>query len=299
MSVLVNEQTKIVIHGITGREASMVTKHTLEYGTKIVGGISPGKGGSFVHGIPVYNTLRSLKKEHEANTSVIYVPPAVVLDTAKEAIENGIKLIVIITENVPQHDSMKMLTLAKEAGVTVIGPNCVGLINPELKIKLGAIGGDNPNRCFAPGRVGVISRSGGMTAETSWMVKRAGFGVSTCISIGGDPLIGTPTVELLKLFEKDPDTDAVVLFAEPGTSFEEDVADFVSKGGFTKPLIAYVAGKFTENMPQGTVFGHAAAIISNNQGRPSEKMRRLKAAGALTANSYDDIITLLQQVVKK
>ncbi|WP_406678381.1 succinate--CoA ligase subunit alpha [Moorella sp. ACPs] len=299
MAILINEDTRVVIHGITGREASMVTKHILAYGTRVVGGITPGKAGKQVHGVPVYNTLRSLLKEHKANTSLVYVPPAAVLDTVKEAIDNGIKLIVIITENVPQHDVMKILAIAKAAGVRVIGPNSVGVISPVHRVKLGAIGGDNPDRCFVPGRVGVISRSGGMTAETSWMVKKAGFGVSTSISIGGDPIIGSPPVELLKLFQEDPETDAVVMFAEPGTSLEEDAAEFIAEGGFTKPLIAYVAGKFTEEMPEGTVFGHAAAIISKGVGKPSIKMRKLSQAGALIAHSFDEIIPLVQQVMRR
>lgn len=296
MSILIDKDTKVVIHGITGREASMITEHIVEYGTKVIGGVTPGKGGEAVHGIPVYNTLVELIAEREANASLIYVPPDAVLDTVTEAIDNGIKFIVIITENVPRHDSMKIYWLAKKAGVTIIGPNSVGIINPGDKIKLGAIGGDNPDRCFTPGSVGVISRSGGMTAETAWMIKKAGFGVSTCISIGGDPIIGTTTTELLKLFQKDSETSAIVLFCEPGTSFEEDAADFIKSGGFTKPIIAYVTGRFTEKMPEGTVFGHAAAIISKGTGKPSTKMRKLAEAGASVAQSYDDIIPLLQKV---
>ena len=297
MAILVNKETRVVIHGITGREASMVTKHTLDYGTRVVGGITPGKAGQTVHGVPVFNTLKQLLKEEKANTSVVYVPPASVLDTVGEAIDNGIKLIVIITENVPQHDAMQILALAKAAGVQLIGPNCVGLISPSARVRLGAIGGDSPERCFVPGNVGVISRSGGMTAETSWMVKRAGFGGSTSISVGGDPLIGTPPVELLKLFQDDPETQAVVMFAEPGTSFEEEVAESLANGGFTKPLIAYVAGKFTENMPEGTVFGHAASIISKGKGKPSTKMEKLRVAGAYVAYDFDEIIPLLQQAM--
>lgn len=299
MAILIDQNSRVVIHGITGREASMVTKHTLEYGTKIVGGVTPGKLGSTVHGVPVFNTLKSLLKEHEANVSLIYVPPAAVLSAVEEAVDNGIKLIVIITENVPQHDVMKILHLAKESEARVIGPNSVGVINPGCKVRLGAIGGDNPDRCFVPGRIGVISRSGGMTAETSWMVKKAGFGVSTSISVGGDPIIGCPPVELLKMFENDPETDAVVMFGEPGTSFEEDAADLIKKGGFTKPLIAYIAGKFTEEMPEGTVFGHAAAIISKGTGKPSIKMKKLSEAGALIANTFDEIIVNLQKVMQR
>ncbi|MEW6660951.1 MAG: succinate--CoA ligase subunit alpha [Bacillota bacterium] len=297
MAILINEDTRVVIHGITGREASMVTGHMLAYGTRIVGGVTPGKAGEQVHGILVYNTLKALLRKHQANTSIVYVPPAAVLDTVTEAIDNGIKLIVIMTENVPQHDGMKVMARAKAASVRVVGPNSVGLISPRQRIKLGAIGGDNPDRCFVPGRIGVISRSGGMTAETSWMVKKAGFGVSTSISIGGDPLIGSPPVELLKLFQEDSETDAVVMFAEPGTSFEEDAAEFIATGGFSKPLIAFVAGKFTEEMPEGTVFGHAAAIISKGLGKPSVKMHKLSKAGVLIAQCYDDLIPLINQVM--
>lgn len=299
MSILVGDDTRVIIQGITGREASMVTKFIIEYGTKVVGGVTPGKAGQSVHGVPVYNTISELLQEHEANTSLVYVPPGSVLDAVREAVDNGIKLIVIITENVPQHDSMKVYWLAKKAGVRVIGPNSVGMISPGHKVKLGAIGGDNTERCFVTGRVGVISRSGGMTAETAWMVKRAGYGVSTCISIGGDPIIGTPPVELLKLFQEDKDTDAVVMFAEPGTCFEEEAAEFIKEGGFTKPLIAFVAGKFTESMPEGTVFGHAASIISKGMGKPSTKMKKLEEAGAFIANSHDDIIPLLKKVLEK
>ncbi|WP_028307789.1 succinate--CoA ligase subunit alpha [Desulfitibacter alkalitolerans] len=298
MAILLNQDTRVIIQGITGREASMVTEHILAYGTKVVGGVTPGKGGQQVQGVPVYNTVRELLENHQANTSLIYVPPRAVLDAVREAVENKIKLLVIITENVPQHDAMKLYWLAKNAGITVIGPNSVGAINPGHRVKLGAIGGDNTERCFVPGNIGVISRSGGMTAETAWMVKRAGFGVSTCISIGGDSIIGTSPVEYLKMFADDEETDAVVIFAEPGTSFEEETAEFCKNGGFKKPLIAYVAGKFTENMPEGTVFGHAASIISKGIGKPSTKMRKLKEAGAHIAESHDDIIPLLRKVMQ-
>jgi succinyl-CoA synthetase alpha subunit len=170
-----------------------------------------------------------------------------------------------------------MLTVAREEKVRVIGPNTVGMIHPKDRVKLGSIGGDNPDRCFVPGNVGVISRSGGMTAETSWMIKRAGYGVSTSVGIGGDSLIGTNIKDLLVLFEQDPETQAVVTFSEPGTNFEEEAAEFIRQGGFTKQMISYVAGRFTESMPEGTVFGHAGAMISGNSGRPSMKMKKLRA----------------------
>lgn len=297
MGILVDRHSRIVIQGITGREASMVTRHTLAYGTGIAAGVTPGKGGQEVFGVPVYDTLKAACAEHDLDTSLIYVPPAFVYDAVAEAVANEIKLILIATENVPQKDAVRFLNLARRAGVRIIGPNSVGLINPGERVKLGAIGGDNVERCFVPGPVGVISRSGGMTAEISWMIKRAGYGVSTSVSIGGDALIGTTISDLLALFEADPQTRAVVVFSEPGTSQEEEAAAFIKGGGFTKPLIVYIAGRFTENMPKGTVFGHAAAIISGNYGRPSIKAARLREAGAHVLENFDDLIPTLKQVL--
>ncbi|MDN5346892.1 MAG: succinyl-CoA synthetase alpha subunit [Clostridia bacterium] len=296
MGILIDAGTRILIQGITGREASMVTRHMLDYGTPVAAGVTPGKGGTEVHGVPVYDTVRQACREHEINAALIYVPPAFVYDAVLEAVANGINLIVIITENIPQHDVMKLLAATKKAGARVIGPNTTGIINPRARMKMGAIGGDNVERCFVPGCVGVISRSGGMTAETAHMVKRAGLGVSTAIAIGGDPMIGSPPRELLELFEQDPETQAVVMFGEPGTTFEEDVAELLAAKGFTKPLIAYIAGRFTEDMPEGTVFGHAGAIIEGGKGKPSTKMRLLREAGAYVAERYDDIVDYLKQL---
>lgn len=297
MAILIDRNSKIVIQGITGREATMVTKHTLAYGTKIVAGITPGKGGQEVEGVPVYDTLKVACREHELDTSLVYVPPAFVFDAVMEAIANGIKLILIATENVPQKDAIKFLNIAQQRGVRIVGPNSVGMISPGERVKLGAIGGDNVERCFVPGSVGVISRSGGMTAETSWMVKRAGYGVSTAISIGGDALIGSSIKDLLALFEKDPETKAVVTYSEPGTSFEEEAAEFIKAGGFTKPLISYISGRFTESMPEGTVFGHAGAMISGGTGKPSTKMAKLKEAGAYVLEKFDDMIPTLKKLL--
>lgn len=297
MAILINKDSRIVIQGITGREATMITRHTLDYGTPVVAGVTPGKKGQDVHGVPVYNTVREAVEAHQVNTSLIVVPPAFALDAVWEAIDNGIKLIVVTTENVPQMDTLKLLHLARQNGVRIIGPNTVGMINPADRIKLGSIGGDHPERSFVPGNVGVISRSGGMTAETSWMVKRAGFGVSTSIGIGGDALIGTSIKDLLELFEQDPDTHAVVTFSEPGTLFEEEAADFVRNGGFSKPFISYIAGRFTEQMPEGTVFGHAGAMISGGAGRPSGKGQKLREAGAHVLDRYDDMIDALQSIL--
>lgn len=277
----------------------MITKHTLDYGTRVLAGVTPGKKGQDVHGVPVYNTVREAVEEHQVNTSLIVVPPAFALDAVLEAVDNGIQVVVVTTENIPQLDILKMLHAARQNGVRIIGPNTVGMINPGDRIKLGSIGGDNPERCFVPGHVGVISRSGGMTAETSWMVKRAGFGVSTSVGIGGDGLIGSSIRDLLELFEQDPNTHAVVTFSEPGTMFEEQAADFLREGGFTKPLISYIAGRFTENMPEGTVFGHAGAMIAGDVGRPSVKARKLREAGAIVVDRYDDMIDVLRSVLSE
>ncbi len=297
MAILVGKGSQVVIQGITGREATMVTKQMLAYGTPVVAGVTPGRGGQNVEGVLVYDTLKAACNNHRLNTSIVYVPPAAVLDAVWEAVVNGIELIVIITENIPQLDVIKLLQLAKDRGVQVIGPNSVGIINPAERCKLGAIGGDNVERCFVPGPVGVISRSGGMTAECSWMVKKAGYGVSTSVSIGGDALIGTKPHSLLPLFEQDDQTEAVLLFAEPGTDFEERVSVSLERGEFSKPLVAYVAGRFTEQLPAGTVFGHAAAMIEGDTGRPSSKVERLRSAGAHVAERFDDVISLLQQVL--
>lgn len=297
MAILVNRHSQIVIQGITGREASMVTRHTLAYGTRIVAGVTPGKGGQEVCGVPVHDTLAAACRYHRIDTAVTYVPPAFVYDAVAEAVACGIRFAFIPTENVPRHDAMKLLALARRAGVRVVGPNSVGIISPGERVKLGAIGGDNPERCFLPGPVGVISRSGGMTAELAWMVKRAGFGVSTAVSIGGDALIGSTPRDLLQMFQADPETRAVVMFGEPGTTLEEEAADFVEQGGFTKPLVGFVAGRFVEELPEETVFGHAAALISGKVGRPSAKISRLREAGALVAEDFEDLIPLVREAM--
>lgn len=299
MAILVNKNSRIVIQGITGREASMVTKHALAYGTKIVAGVTPGKEGQRVEGVPVYDTLKRASEECRIDTAVVYVPPAFAYDAVMEAIGNQIPLIVIITERIPQQDVIRFLSAARQTKCTIVGPNSVGVITPEDKVKLGAIGGDKPERCFVPGSLGIISRSGGMTAECAWMVKRAGFGVSTCVSIGGDTFIGSSPKKILGMFEDDPKTEAVVMWGEPGTRYEEDVAEFIKKKGFSKPLIAYMAGRFVEEMPEGTVFGHAASIIEGGSGRPSKKMAALRDSGCHVAENFNDIIAILQKVMEK
>lgn len=297
MAILVDRNSKVVIQGITGREASLVTRLMLQYGTPVLAGVTPGRGGQEVEGVPVYDTLKEACQEQQLNTSIVYVPPAAVLEAVYEAVDNGLRTILIVTENIPQADVLRILKVTSEAGVRVIGPNSVGVISPGERCKLGPIGGDRTERCFVPGPVGVISRSGGMTAETSWMVKRAGYGVSTSVSIGGDALIGSPPSSLLSLFEEDRETKAVVMFSEPGTNFEEEVAAMITAGRFNKPFVCYIAGRFTEDLPEGTVFGHAAAMIEGGSGRPSTKMKLLSEAGAYVAQEFDDIINYLQEIL--
>lgn len=293
MSVLVGETTRVLVQGITGREARMVTEHMVAYGTPVVAGVTPGRGGSDVAGVPVYDTVEEAMREHRPNATLISVPPAAVLDAALEALSHGIHLLLIATEGVPQHDAMRILRWARDGAARVIGPNSVGIINPASRTKLGAIGGDNPDRAFPPGRVGVISRSGGMTAEIGLMIKKVGLGVSSAVSVGGDALIGSPPAQLLPLFERDDETDGVVLFGEPGTRFEEDVAETMRSRRYTKPLIAVVAGRFSERLPEGTAFGHAAAMIEGGFGRPSAKIEALREVGALVAEDFDDLLQYL------
>lgn len=297
MAILFPDRPKILIQGITGREASMVAKHMIQYGTPIMAGVTPGKGGEEILGIPIYDTISDACKGGKADISIIYVPPLSVLDAVIEAIANRIPLILMITERVPQHDIMKLIRIASENSVRLVGPNSVGIINPGKKIKLGPIGGDDPSRCFTSGKVGVISRSGGMTAEVSYMIKRAGHGISTAVSIGGDSLIGTSPKDLLEMFRRDDETEAVVLFSEPGTGYEEEAAAYLESTRFDKPVIAFVAGKFVEDMPSGTTFGHTGAIIERGVGRPSQKIERLQNAGVRVACEFGEIIDLVKSSV--
>jgi succinyl-CoA synthetase alpha subunit len=295
MSRMIDSSIRLLVQGITGREARMVTRHMLDYGTQIVSGVTPGRSGQLVEDVPVFDTVKQAVLETSPTASFISVPPAATLDAVAEAIAGGIPLIVIATEGIPQHDVLRMLELADENGTVIIGPNSVGVIRPVDSVKIGAIGGENPERAFVPGRIGVVSRSGGMTAEIGLTLRLAGHGVSTAISVGGDALIGSTPATLLAEFQRDRETDAVILFGEPGTRFEEDVAHRIASDEFTKPLIALIAGEFTESLPEGTAFGHAAAIIEGDSGRPSTKRAVLQEAGARVAGSLDQIAELLPQ----
>jgi succinyl-CoA synthetase alpha subunit len=295
VSILVDQNTRVLISGITGREGQVAARLMLNYGTKVVAGTNPGREGEIVEGVPVYNSMKAAIKNLVVDAALIYVPPAAAADSIVEAVEAGIQLIIVITERIPIHEACEALAIAREAGVVVIGPNSLGLISPG-KAKIGTIGGAKEGRCYAAGPVGVISRSGGMTTETSWMVKKAGFGCSTSISAGGDYLIGASFADLALLFEADAETKALVLFCEPGTSYEEELAEAVENGSIRKPVIAYVAGSFLSQINSQAKFGHAGAILE--KGRSTDEIkRRLLKAGVGVAKEYDDIIPLVQEAL--
>lgn len=258
--------------------------------------MTPGKGGQTLHGIPVYNTVQAALANHPVDAASIYVPGRLARDAALEAIDAGIPLILLIPENVPRHDVSDIFGAAAAAGVRIIGPNTNGLISPGQS-RLGGIGGYDPDLLLPPGRIGLISRSGGMVSDIGLEVKRAGLGFSTCVAMGGDVPVGTGMVELLALFAADPDTDAVMLFGEPGGTYEEEAAAFIRQGGFRKPVVACIAGQFQESFPPGVSFGHAAALIAGQSGRPSHKLRLLQEAGAVTVTALSDLAPALQRVL--
>ncbi len=297
MSIFIDEDTKVLVQGITGREASEKVPEMMEYGTDVVAGVTPGKGGQEVEGVPVYDTVAEALREHpEINTSLIYVPPFAAKDAIFEALENGIKTLNVITERIPTKDSWKIYERVQEEEATLIGPTSVGIISPG-KAKLGPIGGNEPEKVYEEGKVGVVSKSGGMTTETSWVVRQAGFGVSTAAGLGGDVIAGTTFEDALRKFEDDDQTEAVVMFGELGGTYEEKAAELVEKGEFTKPLVAYITGKFTENMPEKK-YGHAGAIIRGNRGKPSHKKEKLREAGAHVADVHHEIGEILKDILE-
>ncbi len=294
MAILVTEKTKVLVQGITGKEGSKVALQMRNYGTKVLAGVTPGKGGLQVHGIPVYNTILEALENHPAiNTSLISVPNFAVGGAMQEAIEAKIPLINVFTEHVPIADTAKALIMAKQAGVRVVGPSSMGIISPSLG-KVGQIGGDDPRGVFSKGSVGVISKSGGMASEVSWILTKNGIGQSTVIGIGGDILTGSTFADLLKEFESDSQTKAVILFGEIGGTYEEEAANFIKSGGFTKKVVAFISGLFAESLPQGTKLGHAGAIVYGEKGSYKSKIRALTDAGVVIAKTPDEIPQLLQ-----
>ncbi len=294
MAILADENTRIIVQGITGREAASFTKDMLDYGSKVVAGVTPGKGGLDVYGVPVYDTVREAISRHGANSSIVSVPPAGVRGAAFEALDGGIELLVIVTERIPRRDVVEIIECAKETGVRVIGPNSLGLICPH-KVKVGMAGGpaEDVKKAYSPGPVGVISRSGGMTTEIANLLTINGIGQSTCISIGGDPIVGSNFLDLVPLFEKDPQTKAVVIFCEPGGTVEERLSEYVLEHKTDLPIIAFVAGRFADEMP-GVRFGHAGAIVEGDRGSTRSKIEKFKSAGIEVAEELSDIVKLVK-----
>jgi succinyl-CoA synthetase alpha subunit len=293
MSILLDSTSRVLVQGISGREAGLHVPYMRAYGTRVVAGVSPGKGGEDVAGVPVYDSIRAARKVHDVDMSVLFIPARYVRDAALEAIEAGIPLVVILAEGVPHHDAAEILARAREEGVRVLGPNSQGVISPG-KAKVGGPGGDRPGLMFRPGPVGVISRSGGMGAEISMALTKAGIGQSTYVAIGGDLLIGTEYTDLLPLFQEDPETHTVFLFGEPGTGREEGAAELIRRKEFTKPVVAFVAGEFLESLPRGVHFGHTGALIDGGLGRPSRKKAILREVGVQVAEHLDEIVPLVK-----
>ena len=289
MSILVNKNTRLIVQGITGRDGGFHTSKMKAYGTNIVGGVSPGKGGQNVEGIPVFNTVEDAVKATQANTSIIFVPASVAADSILEAAEAGIELVIAITEGIPTLDMVKVMPYLKKRGTKLIGPNCPGLITPDE-----ALIGILPGNIFKKGNVGLISRSGTLTYEMVNQLTTNGIGQSTCVGIGGDPVAGLYFQELLQLYEDDPETDAVVLIGEIGGDAEEKAAEYI-KNHLTKPVVAFIAG---QSAPPGKRMGHAGAIISSGSGTAAEKIAAFEAAGVPVARKPEDIPMLIKRALQ-
>jgi len=297
MSILIDEEKRVVIQGITGREGMARAQLMKDYGTRVVAGVTPGRKGEVVHGIPVYDTVEEAnEKEGPLDVSVIFIPAALVKEAALEALDAGIKLLVIVPDRVPLYDVLEIAKRTKEKGARFVGPNTLGLISPG-KAVLGMIGGraQSARDWFKPGVVGVTSRSGGITSAMSYYLGRAGIGQSTIIHVGGDAVLGTPHPDVVQMFEKDEETKVVVMFGEIGSTQEERVADLIERKEFTKPLIAFIGGAAAKS---GTRFSHAGAIIEGGRGTHEGKVKRLKEVGAHVVDDFNDIPKVTMDVLK-
>jgi len=290
MGILVDKNTKVLVQGITGRDGSFHTQQMLEYGTQIVGGVTPGKGGTKIHNIPVFNSVAEAVQKTSANTSVIYVPALYATDAIYEAAEGGISLVVCITEGIPVNDMLKVYNYLKKNSTRLIGPNCPGVITPGVT-KVGIM----PGQIHKKGNIGVVSRSGTLTYEVVWNLTLANLGQSTGIGIGGDPIIGTNFIDVLELFEKDKQTEAVVLIGEIGGSDEEEAANFINEN-MTKPVVAFIAGR---TAPEGKRMGHAGAIISAGSGTAAEKIKAFEEIGVPVADSPAQVPNLVKNLLEK
>src|SRR6187399_1245116 len=290
MSILINKSTRVICQGITGKAGAFHTKGCKEYGTQMVGGVTPGKGGETVEGLPVFDTVAEAVEKTGANATMIFVPAAFTADAILEALDAGIKVICAITEGVPVLDMVRVYELVRKSDAALIGPNCPGVITPgECKI------GIMPGYIHKPGKVGVMSRSGTLTYEAVWQLTSLGLGETTCVGLGGDPIVGTSFIDLLAMFQEDPQTEAIMMMGEIGGSAEEEAAAFV-KANVTKPVAAFIAGRAA---PPGKRMGHAGAIISGGKGTAAEKIAALEAAGIEVAESPADMGAALKRALEK
>ncbi len=296
MAILVNKDTRVLIQGITGKSGIQACGEILAYGTKVVAGVTPGKGGQNVQGVPVFNSVaEAISAAGAVDVAMVYVPPLLAKDAAISAIDAKIPLIHIFVEKIPIFDVACILSAAKKAGVRVLGPASVGAISPG-EGKIGSIGGPAPNNVFSKGPVGVISKSGGMCSELGLLITNGGFGQSTVVGIGGDLLAGTTFADLLVEFQSDSQTKAVVVFGEVGGSSEIEAARFLKEGRFTKPLIVFLAGKFAEKLPKDTSLGHAGAIVGL-EATMEQKIKTLRDCGAIVAENFEDIPKLVKKAL--
>ena len=302
MSILITKNTRIIVQGITGKEGQKAALAMLDYGTNVVAGVRPGKGGEVVEGVPVFNSVKEavdplLSKEGQGGgiVSAIIVPPFAVKDAVMEAIDNNIPQIYVFAERVPIQDTAYYLAAAKEKDIRLIGPSSMGYIVPGVG-RIGMVGGPLVNEIFQPGSIGIISRSGGMTNELSWQIRQAGMGQSTAVHVGGDLLMGTTYADLLRLFETDVQTKAVIIFGEHGGSYEFEIVELIKNKEYTKPLAIYIGGKFANVLPEGMNIGHAGAIVARGQGA-AEKETALTEAGVMVAERYEDLVNLVRPYV--
>lgn len=291
MGILIDQRTLAIVQGITGRQGSLQTELMLEYGTKIVAGVTPGRGGEKVHGVPVFETVDAALKRCSPDVSIIFVPAESALKAAVEAIECGVKTIIVITEGIPIKDSIQMMSCARHADAQIIGPNSPGVITPG-SCKLGIM----PQNVFKPGNIGVVSRSGTLTYEIAASLTRGCLGQSTCVGIGGDPIVGLNFIEALEMFEADSQTDVVVLIGEIGGNLEEITADFLGKKAYPKPIVAYIAGL---SVPAEKKMGHAGAIIMGNAGTAQIKVAAFENVGVRVAKKPAEVFDLAKSALKK
>ncbi len=295
MSILITKDTNFIVQGITGREAVNLTRENLDYGARIVGGVPPGRAGRDVYGVPVYDCVRDVTSKTRVDGSIISVPPNFTKDAVFEAVENGIRLIVIVTERIPRREVAQMVELANLHGARIIGPNCLGIISPG-EAKMGGVGGPaaNTRQAYSKGNIGVMSRSGGMTTEIASTLTAAGLGQSTCVSIGGDAIVGTTYAELMPFFANDPDTQAIAIYSEPGGRMEAELAEWIAANDCKIPVVAFMAGRFMDEM-KGMRFGHAGTIVEGKEDTTADKIERMKAASISVAERIEEIPELIKK----